>query len=217
MVDKVGQMKENHLIVAVLIFIAAGCAGGQRPQATESYLLDYQAPALEATVRLDSFLKVERFAINQLYNSNTMTYRTGPFSLNTFPYERWRANPADLVTDCLVRDFRSAGIFRAVFSYRDPEQVRFGLEGQVLEFTEIEEGGNRKAALALSVTLLDLSRKEILQRVVFQKKYAYASQYREQGPQGLARGLSESLAQLSRQIIGDVYQTLRDIDREGRR
>lgn len=201
-------MKVNRFIIALLSLIAAGCAGGRPPQATEYYLLDYRPPALGVAVRLDSFLKVERFTVTQLYNSNTMAYRTGPFNLNTYPYERWRVNPADLVTDCLIRDFRSAGMFRAVFSYRDQETVRFSIEGNVMEFGEIEETGNRKAALTLSVTLLDLSRKEILPRVIFQKKYAYAAKCEEKGPTGLARGLSESMAQLSGQILGDVYQAV---------
>jgi len=204
-------MKMKRLIITLLILMAAGCAGGRPPQATEYYLLDYRPPALEAVAGLDSFLRVERFTVAQLYNSNTMTYMTGPFSLHTYPYERWRANPADLVTDCLSRDFRSAGIFRAVFSYRDPEPVRFSLEGNVMEFGEIAENGNRKAALSLSVTLLDGSRKEILQRVVFQKKYAYAAPCEEQGPGGLARGLSAAMTQLSRQIMGDVYDAVKKL------
>ncbi len=209
-----GQVKGCYLMIAVLICFAAGCAGGRPPQATGYYLLDYRPPVLRTTASLDSSLKVERFAVTQLYNSNTMAYRTGPFSLHTFPYERWRANPADLVTDCLIRDFRSAGIFRALFSYRDPEKVRFSLEGQVMEFTEIEEQGNRKAALTLSVTLLDLSREETFQKVVLQRKYAYTAACEEKGPVGLARGLSEALAQLSAQIIDDVYQTVKSIDGE---
>jgi len=194
--------------MALLILIPAGCASGKPPQATEYYLLDYRPPAVGALARLDSFLRVERFAAVQLHTSSAMVYRTGPFSLNTFPNERWRVNPADLVTDCLARDFRSAGMFRAVFSYRDSEAVRFSLAGTVTEFWEIEEDGYRKAALSLSVTLLDLSRKEIFQKVIFQKKYVYTTKCAEHGPIGLARGLSESMAQLSGQIRGDVYHAV---------
>ena len=206
-----GKRKGSCLVIALLICLGTGCAGARPPQATEYYFLDYRPPATGITKGLDSFLKIERFAVAQLYNSNTMAYRTGPFSLQTFPYEKWRANPADLVTDCLVRDFRSAGIFRAVFSYRDPEQVRFSLEGQIMEFAEIEEDGNRKAALTLSVVLLDLSRKEILQRVVFQKKYVYAAKCEDEGPSGLARGLSASLERLSGQIQNDVYRAIKSL------
>lgn len=210
-------MKINRLLVTVLMFLAAGCAGERPPQTTEYYMLDYAPPILGNMTGLDYIFTVERFSAAQLFNSNAIVYKTGSFSLNSFPHDRWRAIPGDLVTDSLVRDFRSAGLFRAIFSYRDPETPQFSLEGSVMEFLEVQEQGTRKALLTLHVTLLDMSKKEIPQKVVFQKHYSHAATCEEKGPSGLARGLSESMARLSGQIISDVYYAVQSLHNEQNR
>jgi ABC-type uncharacterized transport system auxiliary subunit len=178
----------------------------------EYYVLDYTSPGFKTGTRLEEGLKVERFSMVQLFNSNAMLYKTDSLAINTFPHNLWRVNPGDLVTDFLIRDLRHAGLFRAIFSYRDTETTRFALEGSVLEFLEIRQKGNRKALLTLCVTLLDMNQKEIPKRIIYQKNYSYAAQCEEKGPEGLARGLSESMERLSGQITGDVYHSIRSLN-----
>ncbi len=208
-------MKGKGLLIALLLLLTAGCGGGRTAVTREYYMLDYAPPALGEMPCLEEILKVERFSVVQLFNSNALVRGTDSVTLSTFPDGRWKANPADLVTDSLVRDFRRAGLFRAVFSYRDPETCRFVLEGSVTEFLEVREEGSRKALLGLDVTLLDLNRPEISRRVVFQKSYSHGAPGGEEGPRGLASGLSRSLAQLSGQIIKDVYQAVQAQDQRG--
>ena len=207
-------MKMNCLLVVALTFFTAGCVGGRPPQTTEHYMLDYAPPVLGKMAVLDDIFKVERFSTAQLFNSNAIVYKTSSFSLNSYPHDRWQASPGDLVTDYLVRDFRSAGLFRAIFSYRDPETTRFSLEGYVMEFLEVREQGTRKALLTLHVTLLDMSKKENPQKVVFQKLYSHAATCEEKGPGGVALGLSESMARLSGQIISDAYYAVKSLHNE---
>ena len=55
---------------------------------------------------------------------------------------------------------------------------------------------------------MEMNQKEILKKIIFQKNYSYAAQYEGRGPEGLARGLSESMERLSGQITSDVYHTI---------
>ena len=201
-------MNYRLFIIAVLIIAAAGCAGGKPSTITEYYMLDYGPPVHDDVKPFDENLRIERFSVAQLYNSNTIVFRTGAFSLTAYPYNRWRANPGDMVTDYLVRDFRHGGLFRAVFSYRDPEKTRFILEGSVVEFLEIRQEGSRNASLGINITLLDMNQKEIPQKVVFQKNYSHSAICKEEGSRGLAQGLSKSMEELSRQISNDVYHAI---------
>lgn len=205
-------MRGRNLFIPVLIFLLAGCAGGKIASMTEYYMLDYASPDIRGSTPLNGFLKVERFSVAQIFNSNNMLYRTGSFTLTPFPNDRWRVSPGDLVTDNLIRDIRHAGIFRGVFSYRDTEVTRFVLEGNVTEFLEVKEKDIPKALLTIYVTLLDLNQKEITRKVVFQKRYSQAVECGEKGPGGMAHGLSKSMEQLSGQIINDVYRTVKLLD-----
>ena len=201
-------MKGKCLFISVLILLVAGCTSGKIGRTMEYYVLDYMSPGFKTGTRLEEVLKVERFSVAQIFNSNAMLYKTDSLAINTYPHNLWRANPGDLVTDFLIRDLRHTGLFRAIFSYRDPETTRFVLEGNVVEFLGVRHKGNRKALLTICVTLMDMNQKEILKKIIFQKNYSYAAQYEGRGPEGLARGLSESMERLSGQITSDVYHTI---------
>ncbi len=201
-------MKQKGLLIFALLLLIVSCATGRTAKTAEYYLLDYPPPVSDETTRLDHILKVEKFSIVQLFNSNTMARRKESFALDLFPSVRWKANPAALVTDSLVRDFRYSGSFRAVFSYGDTEMTRFNLEGSVAEFAEIEDKEGPKTSLILNISLLDRDRREGPSRIIFQKNYSHAAICTEKGPRGLARGLSESMERLSRQIISDVYRAV---------
>ena len=73
----------------------------------------------------------------------------------------------------------------------------------------MKEKDGRKAVLTLHVTLLDLSQTNIARRVMFQKNYSYAAPCKDGNAEGLAAGLSESLAHLSGEILRDVYAAAR--------
>ncbi|MEN6320014.1 MAG: ABC-type transport auxiliary lipoprotein family protein [Syntrophaceae bacterium] len=205
-------MREKFVFISVLIFLAAGCTSGKILRTMEYYMLDYASPGSKEGARLEEVLKVERFSVAQIFNSNAMLYKTDSLAIKTYPHNLWRANPGDLVTDFLIRDLRHSGLFRAVFSYRDPETTRFILEGNVVEFLEVRYKDNRKALLTICITLLDMNQKEIPKKIIFQKNYSYTAQCKEKGPEGLARGLSESMEHLSGQITSDVYRTIRPLN-----
>ena len=205
-------MRGKILFIPVLILIVAGCVGGRIASTTEYYTLDYAPPEIRDSTQLNAFLRVERFSVAQVFNSNAMLYRTRSFNLIPFSNDRWRVNPGDIVTDNLIRDIRRAGIFRGVFSYRDTEVTQFVLEGNVTDFLEVEDNGSPKAFLTIYVTLLDLNQKDITRKVVCQKRYSQAVECGERGPGGMAQGLSKSMEQLSGQIISDVHHAIKSLD-----
>jgi ABC-type uncharacterized transport system auxiliary subunit len=172
------------LIFAVSALMLAGCVPKTRPGVlVEQYAFEY-SPSGAAGLS-----EIER---------------------DTYQYSRWRANPGDLVTDYFLRDLREAGAFSAVFSYYQTEDARFILEGGVVEFLEVTEGGSRKAALALSVTLLDMDEDEVPERIVFQKKYSHRESIGDKSPAGLAEAMSEAMQKLSGELIADIHAAAAD-------
>ncbi len=154
-------------------------------------------------------LKVERFTAARVHAGPAMLYRQGPFRRDAYRERRWRVAPGDMVTDFLRRDLRHAGLFRAVLAARDPEEPRFVLEGGVEEFSEVGEGERRKAVLAATVTLLDLSAREIPGRVVFQKNYRCEAPFGQEGDADFAEAMSRAMSQFSAQVIADIASALK--------
>ncbi len=140
--------------------LASGCGlGGKPAYLVKEYIFEYPPPTVDQVVQTNDLIKMERFSIAKDFDTRAMVYQDSPFHRGSDPYNRWRVNPNDMVTDYLLRDLRKAGLFRAVFSYNDSEDTRYLLEGRVDEFLDLKEKDGRKAALSLNITLQDMAQK----------------------------------------------------------
>lgn len=186
------------------------CAGpGTPPIPVDQYIFEYETPRTEGGDPLDGTLKVERFSAALSCNGPEMVYRSGPYRRNVYPYHRWRINPGDMVTDFLLRDLREAGLFRAVFSYRDRSAAWLVLQGSLREFFEKRDGDGGQSVLTVTLTLLDLRESDLTARVLFQKAYELSTPLAEQGPASMAKGMSASMEAFSEAAIGDIYRAAR--------
>ena len=196
--------------IILLVIGLTGCIGGGAPTPhVDQYILEYPPPGIGQVAGTEALLKVERFSAARLHAGPAMLYRQGPFRRDAYHERRWRVAPADMVTDFLQRDLRHAGLFRAVLAARDPEETRFVLMGGVDEFGEVADGERRKAVLAATVTLLDLSVREIPGRVVFQKNYRCEAPFVRAGGADLAEAMSRAMSQFSAQVIADIDAALK--------
>jgi ABC-type uncharacterized transport system auxiliary subunit len=207
-------MKKKIGMILLLTGLLTGCIGqtGQTPLIRQ-YVLEYPLPQALGRPAVESMLRVERFSADRVYIGQAILYRQGPFLREAYPAQRWRVGPGDMVTEFLRRDLREAGLFRAVLSERDAEEVRFSLTGGVEEFLESWETGNRKALLTATITLLDLSRKETSGLVAFQKTYRLEAAVAGEGAAALAAAMSLAMSDLSRQVIADIASALLKSDR----
>jgi ABC-type uncharacterized transport system auxiliary subunit len=195
------------LLAVLLVGCLAGC--GNPPLLVKQFILEYPAPVVGGKTRLPVALKVDLFSVAQAFNVNAMVYQPRPFQSQVYNYSSWRANPGYLVTDFLLRDLRESGLFKAVFGPASTGDHRFRLEGGVTEFQEVDAADGWQASLALTVTLLDTRQEELPQRVVFQKNYRAQAPMPEKTPQGLARGMSAAMEQVSAHIINDTWEAAR--------
>jgi len=179
---------------------------GKPPVTVYKHLLEYSSPESTAHSPVPEGLKVDLFSVAQAFNSPDMVYRPSSYQTGTYHYHRWFVNPGQLVTDFLLRDFRHSGLFKGIFPYDSTVKTRFQLEGAVEEFQEVDAGDAWSAVLALNITLLDTTKEEITEKVLFQKNYRAVEPLTEQTPQGLAAAMSRAMQQLSGTIISDVYQ-----------
>lgn len=194
------------LLTALLIltaWLAPGCGGGPN-MTVYQWTLEYPPPRTAEAAPLPAVLKLARFTANQAYMDADMIYSQDALQRKSYVYNRWRVSPADLVGDILLRDFRRARIFRAVFSHRQRGKARFRLEGAVQRFLEDDQGPRRLAVLRVNLTLLDYKYKDILKRVVFQKDYQAQAAMPTKNAAGLAQAMSRAMREISGKILADV-------------
>jgi ABC-type uncharacterized transport system auxiliary subunit len=203
-------MKQRIGIILLLVCLMSGCIGGAgKTPFIRQYVLEYPPPQGGTHSATGATIRVERFSADRMFMGQAMLYWQGPNLREAYPAQRWRVAPGDMVTEFLRRDLREAGLFRAVLSERDAEEVRFFVTGGVEQFLESREMSGRKALLTATITLLDLSRKETAGLVVFQKTYRVEAAIAGEGGAGLAGAMSLAMSDLSRQVIADIAAALR--------
>jgi ABC-type uncharacterized transport system auxiliary subunit len=201
------NFKQGFLFL--LIIVLTGCLGGSRPATViQYYHLEYTVPGFTGLAPCPQTIRVERLTTNRDFDSRAMVYRPEPFVIADYPSSRWWVTPADMLTDSLIRDFQGAGLFMSVSTFRDPEDARFILEGNVEEFMEISVKGQSLASLVIRVACVDTVKKETAARLVLQKTYGVREPLRNRTPDALARAMSAAMEKLSRQIMSDIYQIL---------
>jgi ABC-type uncharacterized transport system auxiliary subunit len=204
----------KRLGLILLIVGLVGCLRGTAPSPlVYQYIIEYPPPEEKSISRTEALLKVERFTVDRVYMDNSMLFRNGPFQREAYHEHRWRVSPADMVTDFLKRDLRHANLFQAVLSARDIEESRFILQGGVEEFLESDEGKVRNALLVVTVTLLDLSTRDVSQQVVIQKTYRCEAPFSKEGAAGFAEAMSRAMSQFSTQVITDIGNVLQKGER----
>jgi len=208
-------IKKNvfYLALCFLFLFILGCFPKGRVSYIEHFVIDYDPPAFENIISLNTSIKLEKFSIMEIYNNTRMYYKDSPFKLNTYIYSRWRVNPADLLSDYFLRDLVNAGIFLKVFSYKDPNDAIFSLEVAIEEFLEIIEEGRPYSVLTLNIVLLDNRETDITKKIIFQKKYREKELLHEHSPESFAKGMSIAFKRMSFSIINDIYNTLKQKDK----
>jgi ABC-type uncharacterized transport system auxiliary subunit len=210
------RMKDNRLwpnlaLAFLLTVLITSCSLGAKPSyIVNQYTLEYPSPFLKELISVNELVKVEQFSVAQTFNTSAMIYKEGSNLRNVDPYNRWRTKPGEMVTEYLVRDLRNSGLFRAVISCNDIEDTRYLLEGQVDGFLDVSEKDGRKAVLSLNVTFLDLKKRDIAERVIFQRDYKVVEPYTGKTPVVFAQGMSRAMEKISRQIILDLQNAVKN-------
>jgi ABC-type uncharacterized transport system auxiliary subunit len=205
--------KDIGLVLIMLALTLSGCVAALKQPSPQIhyYTLEYGVqPPDESWPPLPAILRVERFSAAPAYMSNKIIYREQEFTRSAYVYHRWRASPADLATYFLVRDLQAGNLFAAVFPPGRGEPQTHVLQGVVDEFLEWDRNAGWEAHLALNITLLAAAEPDISQRVLFQKQFIASRPCAQKDPQGLARAMSEAMAQVSLDIRTAVYNALQE-------
>lgn len=198
------------LFLAICFFVLQGCANSGKPRyEVENYLIDYPAPTFKNKAQLDTTIRIYRFTIASAYNTQSMLFRTDDYILDSFNYNRWAVNPADMAADTLLRDMQASGLFHAVFSRYTIEETRFLIQGGINEFFLRIDKNGKAAVISMEITLQDTLQHETIKRIIFQTKYSSEELLTDQSPSGYCQAMSKALKNISQQITADVYAAIK--------
>ncbi|RLF59157.1 MAG: hypothetical protein DRN37_04135 [Thermoplasmata archaeon] len=199
------------IFLFVLILALTACFQLKHPKnRVQYYILEYDPPPVTRPSPLPAAIRVERFSVAPMYNTDRMVYRDRSFRRDEYVYHKWRANPADMVAYFLSRDIRDSGLFRAVLPSESRLAASYILEGSVDDFFEQDREDEWQAVLTLSITIVSADEPDVSSAILYQKTYRARKTCRQKNPRGLAEAMSLAMAEISKNIIGDLYDCLRE-------
>jgi cholesterol transport system auxiliary component len=203
--------KNNKILILLvgLILLPAACLNLRQPRnKIEYYTLEYDSPPAGGHQPLPCAIRVERFSVSPVYNSNRIIYRDKSFKRQAYAYYRWRANPGDLVTYFLSRDMTETGLFKAVLARDSRIPPSHLLEGTVDDFLEMDGENGWEAVLSVSIAIMDEKELDINKKILFQKIYRASKPCRKKNPRALAQAMSMAMSEVSQKIINDSYKSM---------
>jgi ABC-type uncharacterized transport system auxiliary subunit len=207
------QISENSLLFFFCFILITGCVSTGKPQApVENYIVDYPTPIFAKLPVIDDTIRVSRFTIATAYNNTGMITRQDNYYLDSFNYNRWAVNPADMVGDNFLRDLQASGYFRAALSRYAVDEGKYIVQGGIYEFYMRKDQGNNIAVLSLEITLKDIKQRDAVRRILFQKKYSREEALADQSPRGYCQAMSRALQKLSPEIIHDIYRAIKPVE-----
>ncbi len=198
-----------YVFISLVLFIP-GCLSLKKPVIKiDYYTLEYDSPDVAFQAQLPFVVRIERFRVAPVYNSNRIVYSEQKFKRAAYNYHRWRSSPGDLVTYFLARDMHRSNLFKAVLTYDTGFLSSYVIEGIVDEFYERDEKDLCEALLSVSITLVREGEPDVSKRVLFQKKYSAKKACEQKTPLALAKAMSSAMAKISEMIITDIYNCVK--------
>ncbi len=195
-------------LLLVLCMLAPACMSpGQPAPRIDFYTLEYDLPVQEESA-LPVILDIQRFGIAPDYSSLRMVFKESPYQREEYVYHRWHADPADLVTSFLRRDFTHSNGFLAITGPETTLPPTHILSGNVIAFYEQDKADVWQAVLQLSITLFKADEPDVTKRVLFQKCYKNTTPCPAKNPSGVAQAMSQAMKATSQQILSDVTKVL---------
>lgn len=188
----------------VLVLALAAC-GGKLPD-TRYYQL--ASPDTKGKGG-DGVLVLENLTTDGAYDDDRIVYRTTPFRLDYYQYQRWSSAPGVMVGNYLEQALEKSGKFRSVVREMTAD-APVVLAGRVIAIEEVDKSKTEwLGRIVLELQLTDARTNETL----WTDQFDESEPLQAQTPEGLAQAISVAMAR----IVDHTLPTLAEItDRQMR-
>lgn len=193
------------LLATSLLILVSACAFRSGERMTY-YGLDYPYPGTDpqTTHASPETLMIYRFLLSPRVEIDSLVISDPKSTKPSYWPHRWQENPADMVTDLLLRDFRNSGMFETTVDQLSDARYRYALEGTITDLRGIVGGDKAKALLEADVTLIDFNPAPGAKRIILKKRYKIEVPSEDETATEIVRAFGLAVKDLSEKLRRDV-------------
>jgi ABC-type uncharacterized transport system auxiliary subunit len=183
-------------VLATLLALAA--CGGKLP---DTHFYQLAAPESKAGGG-DGLLVLDTLTTDSAYDDDRIVYRTTPFRLDYYQYQRWSSTPGLMVGNYLEQALETSGKFRAVVRELTPD-APVVLAGRVAAIEEVDRSKTLwLGRIVLELILTDAKTGEAL----WTRQFDETEPLRQQTPEALAAALSIAMSRIAAQTVPAIAE-----------
>ncbi len=197
--------KMPALLISLLL-VAGGCAVKTRN--ITYYAFDYPSPPIESESPVKDPLMVYRFLQARSLSLDSLVISQDKEGEQTLFKYRWEENPADMITDLVLRDLQSSGLFDKVVDQLSSVRYRFALEGNIKKLQGTVKDGKAQAMLEMECSLTDFDAPSGQDKTVLRKNYQIEVPSKDTTPESIIKAMNSAVKELSRRLRTDIRLSL---------
>lgn len=193
------------LMVAVLCL--NGCAGVRYPSyytlnLAASWPSAMQPPSITQQGPVPGSVAVREFDAPTFLREGPIVYRETAEQLEFYHYHRWAVDPRRTVTNAIVRQLQSSGLFRSADLFDGHESPECLLTGTIDHLEEVDHGADVSVETGLSARLIDYKTGEVLWQGTSSKQEKLA----QRSVSGVVAGISQAMETTVETLIASMQQ-----------
>lgn len=195
------------MLVGSLLF---GCAFMSR-DVVSYHTFHYPLPPADGPNREESVgdtLMVYRFLLSPEIDSTYLELSKPGRHPELNDYQRWKYNPADMITDLIIRDLDRSGIFGHTVGQLSNVRYRYAMEGKILDLRGLNTDGKCRAVIEAEVELRDFEAPLGGDKTVMKHRYPIEIPCEDCTPRAVVKGLNEAVQELSNRLRKDLRSAL---------
>jgi hypothetical protein len=123
--------------------------------------------------------------------------------------QRWHENPADTITELLIRDFQEAKVFSNTVDQLSNLRYRYALEGILTEMAGADKDGKILVVLGLGVTLIDFEPRLGGNKQAMNQRYRIEVPSQDSSASSVIKAFNQALKEFSGKLQKDVEGAIR--------
>jgi hypothetical protein len=122
--------------------------------------------------------------------------------------QRWQENPADMITELVLRDLAKSGLFEKTVDQLSNARYRYALEGVIRKMQGVVQNGKASAFFEAEATLIDFEAPISTEKNLLRKTYRIETPSADAKPEAIVAALNQGVREFSSQLRSDISEVL---------
>ena len=120
----------------------------------------------------------------------------------------WTQDPSVMLTELVIRDLESSGLFQKAVDQTSNVPYRYALEGTIKKFEGTINDSKASGIIEAKIRLIDFETRPVGQSQLLKKDYLIETRSKDDSPKSLAEALDKAAKKLSQELRNDIGKAI---------